>query len=229
MRPRNNPYSAWANPVAVEFRPVTAWPGPPTPERERRSANFKLGWQDTIGDLKRELYYLEADQIVVELETDERAIRRDGLPRDDIRTNGPGVIVSFQTPIGPLRYPCDTYTRWQDNLRAIALALEALRAVDRYGVTKRGEQYTGWKALPASTGPTMTTDAAAKFVAHHAGYAGEAASLQNAVDGILDSPRFFARAYRLAAMRLHPDQGGSHEDFHTLQTAKQVLDKHHGQ
>lgn len=42
---------------------------------------------------------------------------------------------------GHLSYPCDTFTTLQDNLRVIALALEALRMVDRYGVTRRGEQY----------------------------------------------------------------------------------------
>ena len=48
-----------------------------------------------------------------------------------------------------MSYPCDKYSNWQANLRAIALSLEALRAEDRYGVTRRAEQYKGWaKLLP---------------------------------------------------------------------------------
>lgn len=38
---------------------------------------------------------------------------------------------------------------WHHNVRAIALTLEALRAVDRYGATETGQQYSGFKALPA--------------------------------------------------------------------------------
>ncbi len=52
---------------------------------------------------------------------------------------------------------------WQHNVRAIALTLEALRAVDRYGATETGQQYAGFKALPAGRAMPashMTTEAA---------------------------------------------------------------------
>lgn len=52
-----------------------------------------------------------------------------------------------------LVYATDTCVLWQHNVRSIALGLEALRAVDRYGITKRGEQYAGFTgALPAGRG-----------------------------------------------------------------------------
>lgn len=38
--------------------------------------------------------------------------------------------------------------------RAVVLSLAALRAVDRYGVTGRGEQYKGFKALKRRTNHT---------------------------------------------------------------------------
>jgi hypothetical protein len=37
------------------------------------------------------------------------------------------------------------------NSRSIGLELEALRAIDRYGITKQGEQYVGFKALPSGS------------------------------------------------------------------------------
>jgi hypothetical protein len=52
------------------------------------------------------------------------------------------------------------------NARAIALGLEALRKVDRYRITKRGERYTGWSALPPATpmgAAKMTADDALEF------------------------------------------------------------------
>ncbi len=73
----------------------------------------------------------------------------DGLFRANAKLRGPGVVLAFESKHGSLSYPCDTYNDWQDNVRAIAPALEALRAVDRYGVTRQAEQYRGWAKLPA--------------------------------------------------------------------------------
>lgn len=47
------------------------------------------------------------------------------------------------------QFAVDKFPSWQDNLRAIALGLEALRKVERYGFVKDDEQYTGFKALTA--------------------------------------------------------------------------------
>src|SRR5947208_1880483 len=77
----------------------------------------------------------------------ESDIRLDGRPRARAVASHPGVVLAFDSRHGPLKYAVDTFDRWQDNLRAIALGLEHLRAVDRYGVTRRGEQYTGWRQI----------------------------------------------------------------------------------
>lgn len=45
------------------------------------------------------------------------------------------------------QFAVDQFPTWQDNLRAIALGLDALRRVQRYGIVKEDEQYTGWKQL----------------------------------------------------------------------------------
>lgn len=44
-----------------------------------------------------------------------------------------------------LVYATDVCEYWQHNVRSIALGLESLRAVDRYGISKRGEQYAGFR------------------------------------------------------------------------------------
>src|SRR5690606_5164123 len=93
-------------------------------------------------------------------------IRLDGLPRANARPGHQGVVLAFDSKYGPLKYATDTFDRWQDNLRAIALGLESLRRVDRYGITKRGEQYTGWRQLPAGgeSEPPMGAAAARAFI-----------------------------------------------------------------
>lgn len=203
------------------FRPIDTWPGQPT--RNRRRSTFKATWGSTLELLKKELRQLGAKELVIQVAMREDQIRLDGYPRANAYATHPGVILAFESKHGPLKYAVDTFTSWEDNIRAIALALEALRKVDRYGVTKRGEQYTGWRALPpeGGTSATFTADAAAAFVA---------AACKNGVTAavLLRDPESVRKAYLAAAQRLHPDRGGSTREFQQLQIAKQVLDKHHG-
>ena len=120
---------------------------PEKPKRPERS-RFKSGWDATLKLLDAELRHLNARSIVIQAYVDESQVRNDGMMYSRAVPTEPGVILSFESKHGSLSYPCDTYDRWQDNVRAIALALQALRSVDRYGVTRRAEQYTGWQQLP---------------------------------------------------------------------------------
>ncbi len=204
--------------LAVTFRPIVKWPGKST--KVRTASRFRVTYGATLDLLDRELYYLLGKHIVVELALGERDIRNDGLPRAGAHPSHPGVILSFESKHGPLRYPCDTYTRWEDNLRAIALALQALRAVDRYGVTRIGEQYTGWKQLPGPllTPPAMTVEEAAEFLTDGAG----GWSVQVTTDYAC-----YRETYRQLAARLHPDSpNGDAAAFKRLQEARAVLDAH---
>lgn len=205
----------------ITYRPIDRWPGEQTEVRQR--SPFSAPWPSTLDLLDRELYFLDAENIVFQVALREEDFRRDGQPRANARASHPGVVLAFDSKYGPLKYATDTFTDFQANVRAIALGLEALRKVDRYGITKRGEQYTGWKQLPPSGGSTstMTAEDAAEFLAHACGGACSArALLQSAVN--------IVPAYREAARRLHPDTGGSAEGFQRLQDAKRVLDAHHG-
>lgn len=219
----------------IQFQPLAAWPCEAT--QERRHARFMrqgkyvegAGYQPgsrmpvgrTITQLRKELQHLRAENIVILLDCDQSQITRQGWPRANARVNSPGVILTFDSKHGPLHYPCDTFRRWEDNLRAITLALENLRAVDRYGVTMKGEQYTGWKRLPGpgQTSITMTAGQAAEFLAKHSGYL---------ASEMLRRPDLLSGAYRTAAAKLHPDRGGKADDFATLSVAKGILQQHHG-
>ena len=217
------------------FRPIDVWPGRLRGDVDRRAAQFSATYDDTLSLLDRELEHLGVDELVIQLALDDRDIRIDGLPRAHARPAHPGVIVAFDHPTaGALRYATDVFgdsrvwrrdvrssvliPGWQNNLRAIALGLEALRKVDRYGIANDGEQYRGWKALGAGIempAQTMTVEAAARFIGEHAW--GPAVDEQE----VLDDP---AGAYRDAAKRLHPDAGGDQVLFQRLQEAKRVLD-----
>ncbi|MDQ2624973.1 MAG: hypothetical protein M3Y20_07420 [Actinomycetota bacterium] len=140
-------------------RPLSGWDGPRTPAGQRRSRwTFKASWSDTLDLLERELRHLDACDVVLEADFREQDLRLDGMPRASARQpEDPAVKISFTSKHGPLVYASDSCAFWQHNVRSIALGLEALRAVDRYGITRRAEQYSGWRQL--GSGSSIVTDA----------------------------------------------------------------------
>lgn len=213
--------------MRLVFRPIDLWPGELTAQREGH--NFKAGWSDTLDLLDREASMLGASEVVVQVAADERAMRLDGGLRADAKPDHPGVIVSFESRHGPLRYWTDRFERaaswqklsgWQANVRAIALGLEALRKIDRYGIANAGEQYRGWSALPPATplGPAaMTVAQALGLIWRHADF-----GATPTIEALTEAQ--FEAAYRRAARKLHPDQGGETAEFQRLQEARRVVE-----
>ena len=141
--------------MRYEIRPLVAWTDPETPVR-RGSGVFRASWKDTLAFLGDEIEKIDGEPpVVFQIDVREGDIRADGMLRATAKVGHPGVVISFVSKYGPLRYATDAYEQqwagslpsWQANIRAIALALQALRAVDRYGVTKRGEQYVARRKL----------------------------------------------------------------------------------
>lgn len=186
--------------LGVQFRPIDTWPGEQT--RGRRHAQFSSSIGSTMKVLGQELRQLNAKHVVVQIAMSEADFRNDGIPYANARATHPGIVIAFESKFGPLKFAVDTFWAWEDNLRAVALGMEALRKVDRYGVTKRGEQYTGWKALPQSTDPTqnMTLDQARAYLDDVWG--GDATAALRAT---------------------HPDVGGDPDEFRKVQRARELL------
>jgi hypothetical protein len=174
--------------VRATFRPLPAWP---YPEQPKRPATFKVTYSRTLQDLEREIEALRGRELIIGVVVDENAIRIDGQMRADAKVRHSGVEVSFEVPDGRrLVFHTDVHggytTSWQDNLRAIARGLEALRAVARYGITSGvGEQYAGFAQLSAG-GPDPVRG---KALVDAAGSVKEALYLH------------------------HPDHGGRERDF----------------
>jgi hypothetical protein len=197
------------------FRPIENWPGKQTPHHSRQGSRFDSTYMQTLDLLERELNHLCANNIIVQAEVELGQVRNDGWLKSNATVRGPAVILSFTRGRAQeeFSYPCDTFTHWQANLRAIALSLEALRKVDRYGVTSSGEQYQGFKRL-AAPDPAAEKNAALIVLEQLSGIQVSAASSPDAID----------TAYRAAARRAHPDVGtGSPELFAKLQAAMSVL------
>lgn len=184
--------------LGVQFGPFDG----PAPRGANRYSQFSASWGMTVELLARELVMLDARAIVIELDIRTQDWRIDGLPRANAVANSPAVRVTFTSKWGPLRYETAEYQHWQDNVRAIAKSMEALRMVDRYGVSKRGEQYRGWKALPTGTDPAdaiATPEIAREFLAQWGG------------------------DWKAAVKDTHPDVGGDPTEYRKVLRARELV------
>lgn len=204
-------------PDRLKVAPIRDWPG--TLTSSRRISPFRAGLSDTLDQLDREIWQLtetrtqrDSAELLVAIPAGD-LWRLDGRPRAHAAAEHPGVILSLDSIHGHLSYPCDTFTTWQDNLRAITLALEALRKVDRYGVTKRGEQYRGFLALEATAAPAGFANAAEaeRFLG------------QVAMPGKDHSAFQIKTLLRRAQHSAHPDHGGDANTFQRVSLAEAKL------
>lgn len=225
--------------MILTYRPIDEWPGKLTVNRT--ASPFEAGWASTIELLEREVAHLTGvdarhhhAEAVIQLAVPEGAIRQDGqLAKGRSAPDHPGVILNVESPTkGPLRFSCDRFQPrgyrgsldgWQVNLRAIALGLEALRKVERYGLGTGAEQYTGFQALPPGTPmppAKMTVEEAARWLVEQAHGDPDGAL----VSVVLADRDYATTLYRRLAKTMHPDNGGDPGLFRKLAEAREVLD-----
>jgi hypothetical protein len=128
--------------------------------------------------------------------------RLDGFPRSNMTApNDKGVAVYFTRKKKNHVFAADSFYRVEDNLWAIAKSLEALRAIERYGVAQVMDRaFSGFAALPEKSVTRTCWDVLG--IGH------------NATDDTLRAK------YKQLASLLHPDQnGGAHEGWHELNEA----------
>ncbi len=158
---------------------------------------------------------MRGKNLVLGMDVFESQIRLDGELYANARPASPAVEVAFESKHGPLIYRCDRYVdqrgggSWRHNVRAIALTLQALRAVDRYGAAESGEQYAGYRQL-AATPAVMTQETAVTVIYDAAG---------------LDpnGRHTVAEAFRLARRNTHPDLTGQRLGWDQVEQAGKTL------
>lgn len=215
--------------IDLRFRPLKHWPKE-QPKLARLGDQFKTGWPATLSKLEHELKKLLATHIVIDAGFSRNDIRNDGWPIGGREPEHPGVILSFvKEGQGELRFPCGNYKRWHANVHAIALTLENLRAIDRYGVTLGHQQYAGFAQLAAPASErAMTIEEAAGLIVGIARPNSDMGMQLGAM--VLHDPTIFNALYRDAAGVVHPDAtGGDRERWDRLEIAKGVLEKHHAE
>lgn len=165
------------------------WPAGWPRTNYREFGRFKSTLPSALNQLKDEVRLLGGKNLILS----------SNCTLGDDRPNDPGVVAYFQWQGVDLAVPCDRWSRVNHNVQAIALTIEAMRGMERWGAKHMiRAMFTGFKALPApSKSPWWDVMGI------------EASSPLSAIE---------TRYKDLAKVR-HPDCGGSHEAFVELQNA----------
>lgn len=184
------------------------WPLGWRRSRGRRTGMFRkekraISVEDATRRLERELEKLKVTNET--LSTNLRLNLR-GFPRGDENPGDPGAAIYFSYKGKATVLACDTYFRVADNIAALAAHLEALRAIERYGVGTIEQALAGYKALPADTAADWRSALAVppEF---------DRWSRAQQIDVV-------QKLYHDAARRKHPDAGGSDVEMAWLNRAR---------
>ena len=186
------------------------WGGRLRPLQDTKRSAFKAKPSATYQLLHAELKHLGAEERTLYVAVSEADFRRDGRPRAGARILAPGVVLEFTSNGRRFEYVADKFLTQHENIRAIALTLEHLRAVDRYGLTDERQQYAGFLALEGAT------PMPAGFIS----YEEARRYLLDVAPGSYDTD---ATLLRFAKRKAHPDTGGDADTFQRVALAEQYL------
>lgn len=204
----------------LTLKPIDQWPGKPTSAWSREKGPFTASLKDTLATLRKEMNALRAKSIVLQIAIKPHQLRLDGLPRAGATAEHLGVILAFDSSKGPLRIWFDKFTKWESNLRAIAMHLEHLRLATLYGVGEDGQAYRGWTAIPPPKPETSDLTTAVRSLYEFIG---------RTYSPVAERDPEEARKLILSARTMaHPDRGGSAEEFYEVTKAAKILKEHHG-
>lgn len=173
------------------------WPaGRPRTAHPSRSRFGERSIASATASLMASLRMMRAGNAV--LSTNIR-LRNDGLPySNDKPPADKGVAVYFTLKGRPMCFACDRWDKVQDNIYAVAMTIDALRGIERWGSGSMVEQaFTGFVALPA---PRSSFDVLGVS--------------RNATHAQIDA------AFREKAKTAHPDAGGEAGEMQTLIDAR---------
>lgn len=183
----------------------------------RRSAPYKVTAEKATAEMFQALVKLGADQRSIVISSNV-PMRRDGMPKVSTQPSDPGVAVYWTTRAhGERVIACDRWQTVRENTRAIGLAIEALRSIERAGATQILERaFTAFGALP----PAEHVPASRPWW--------EVFGFQENMVGLLSMPVVDAR-YRELAAKYHPDKlNGSAAAFLEIGQAREMAAKHYG-
>jgi hypothetical protein len=161
------------------------------------TSNRSLTVGDGLNRLNGELRRLGASSVII---SSNLRLNMDGTPtaKQAAMLADPGVAVYFKLKGKPRVLACDRWFSAAENMAAIAGHIEAIRAVDRYGVGTLEQAFAGYQALPAHAASWFTVL--------------EFSEPPKAWDVIESRYKSLARVH-------HPDRGGNAETMAKINAA----------
>ena len=169
----------------------------------RFNSKFKQGMDTAQRFLRMEVQRIGGSDLIVSTNL---PVRNDGGLYTDWmkrKIDDPGVAIYFQYKKKSISMCCDQYRSVWENIYALGKGIEALRGMERWGVSDFLERaFTGFTALPSS-----------------------AVIIQRDIWEVLGldaKPAKFddvKNAYRKKSFEVHPDKGGSAAAFQELNSA----------
>jgi hypothetical protein len=200
--------------LAIDAYPL-AWPvgWKRTPALSRRRSGYRVDFSKARDELVREVNLLGAQREDIVISSN-MMLRRDGFPLASQREpEDPGIAIYWAVRkwngganhVQQRVIACDVWRTIRENLRAIGLAVGALRMLERTGASEILERaYTGFAALPP----------AASSESWRAVFSWTDADRPTEAD--------IEERYRAMAKFSHPDvAGGSHEAMIRLNKARE--------
>ena len=189
----------------IEAYPL-CWPAGYPRSIERRDSRFKTTLGRARDFVKEEIRRIGGSEPVISTNI---PLKNDGDLRADwsrYRIDDTGVAVYFNRDKQQVCLCCDSYERVWENLHAVGRTIEALRQIDRDGVSDfLNRTFTGFKAIPEVSSFNQ------KSVWEILGLT----AIPKDADAI-------HRQYKIKLKEVHPDvPGGTKEAFMELQQAYQ--------
>ncbi len=119
------------------------WPRASHPTRSRFDCTFAQARDGIMNEIR----LMGGSNVVLSTNIE---LRRDGLPyANQSQPDDKGVAVYFRYKDQSVVFACDRWNKIEHNLQAIRKTIEAMRGVERWGVTDMLKRaFTGFKALP---------------------------------------------------------------------------------
>lgn len=172
----------------------------------KKTAPYQVSFSAAYDDALEELRKFKAFGVVISTDV---PLGRQGRPYADADPRDPGVAVYFTRGKQQYVIASDLYDRVRFNMRAVGLALEGLRAVERSGATHLLDRaFSGFAALPP---PASTAARPWREVLNLEGFAGPEFAMRAGIDA----------AYKTLARTRHPDAGGSEAAMVELNRARE--------
>lgn len=185
----------------VDQRYPLCWPPgwPRTPSYARTWSPFKNMTTDKcFRELMDELGRLGARKVII---SSNLKLRQDGMPySQQPRHNDEGIAVYFTRKGVAMSLACDKFLKREENMRAIAKTIDAIRGIERWGSSDMMERaFTGFAQLAAPVDVRQWWQVL--------GVA------ENAPTADVEL------AYRRLRSQHHPDRGGNPAEFNAVQMA----------